>query len=226
MKTIVYVDGFNFYYGACKGTPHRWVNPWRVAELLLPSPDHELVALFYFTAAIKPQPHDPGQRQRQQCYWRALRTVPHLTLVEGTFLQSRKKMPRVEPRWIRALQRRLSHWPRFRRWAAPRTVDVLRSEEKGSDVNLATQLLLDAMDHRFDCAAVVSNDSDLLAPVRAARQRFGKHVGLLTGHQRPSRALTAEVNFVKHIRDGVMRLSQFPSPLSDANGTFHKPATW
>ena len=25
MKTIVYVDGFNLYYGAVKGTPHKWL---------------------------------------------------------------------------------------------------------------------------------------------------------------------------------------------------------
>jgi hypothetical protein len=226
MRTIVYVDGFNFYYGCCRGTPHRWVNPWRVAEHLLPAPDHELVALFYFTAAIKPQPHDPAQRQRQECYWRALRTVPNLRLVEGTFLQSRRQLPRVEPRWWRAIQRRLAHWPRLRPLAAPRTVAVLRSEEKGSDVNLATQLLLDALDHHFDCAAVVSNDSDLLAPIRAVRQRFGRKIGLLSGTAHPSRVLTAEVNFVKHIREGVMARSQFPPALTDARGTFHKPASW
>jgi uncharacterized LabA/DUF88 family protein len=226
MRTIVYVDGFNFYYGSCKGTPHRWVNPWRVAEHLLPAPDHELVALFYFTAAIKPQPHDPAQRQRQECYWRALRTVPNLSLVEGTYLQSRRQLPRVEPRWLRALRRRLARWPRLRPLAAPRTVAVLRAEEKGSDINLATQLLLDAFDHRFDCAAVLSNDSDLLAPIRAVRLRFGRRIGLLAGPSHPSRVLTAEVNFVKHIREGVMALSQFPPSLTDERGTFHKPAAW
>jgi uncharacterized LabA/DUF88 family protein len=84
-------------------------------------------------------------------------------------------------RWWRAIQRQLARWPRFRPLAAPRTVAVLRSEEKGSDVNLATQWLLDAVDHRFDCAAVVSNDSDLLAPIRALRQRFGRTIGLLSG---------------------------------------------
>ena len=178
MRTIVYVDGFNFYYGSCKGTPYRWVNPWRMAELLLPASSHQVVALYYFTAALKPQAHDPDRRQRQACYWRALRTIPHLTLIEGTFLESQKRMPRVESRIVRALQHQCARWPLLRPWAAPRTVSVLRSEEKGSDVNLASMLILDAAANCFDLALVVSNDTDLLMPIRIVREHFAKAVGV------------------------------------------------
>ena len=51
---------------------------------------------------------------------------------------------------------------------------VLRTEEKGSDVNLATYLLLDAFDNDYDTAIVVSNDSDFIHPIEVVRRRFGK----------------------------------------------------
>ena len=226
MRTTVYVDGFNFYYGCCKGTPYRWVNLQRLAEILLPASDHQITAVHYFTAAIKPRLHDPDQLQRQQLYWRALRTLPLLHLIEGTYLHSRKTMPKVESRPLRAVRRWLARWPRTRRWAEPSRVAVIRTEEKGSDVNLATRLLIDAFDDNFDCAAIVSNDSDLLAPIREVRHRFGKRIGILTGHVRPSRDLAAEAHFLKHIRAGVLQASLFPPELTDATGRFHKPRNW
>jgi hypothetical protein len=34
------------------------------------------------------------------------------------------------------------------------------------------------------------------------------------------------VDFYKQIRRGVLEASQFSNPLTDAQGTFHKPPTW
>lgn len=42
-----------------------------------------------------------------------------------------------------------------------RTVSVLKTEEKGSDVNLAVDLLHDCVQGLYDCVVVISNDSDL-----------------------------------------------------------------
>ena len=44
-------------------------------------------------------------------------------------------------------------------------------EEKGSDVNVATQLLIDVLTGRVDAVMVFSNDSDLRLPLELARQR-------------------------------------------------------
>ena len=52
-----------------------------------------------------------------------------------------------------------------------RPVRVMKTEEKGSDVNLATYLLVDAFEDRFDVAVIISNDSDLKEPI-AARPFF------------------------------------------------------
>ena len=103
---------------------------------------------------------------------------------------------------------------------------VIKTEEKGSDVNLATHLLHDAHMGRFDVAVVVSNDSDLLEPIKIVREVLGKKVGVLNPHQNPSRALLPHIDFIKPIRGGVLRLSQFPATLSDARGTITKPTGW
>lgn len=50
-------------------------------------------------------------------------------------------------------------------------VSYLHQEEKGSDVNVGTHLLLDVLQRDVDAAIVVSNDSDLKLPVREARKR-------------------------------------------------------
>ena len=103
---------------------------------------------------------------------------------------------------------------------------VIKTEEKGSDVNLATHLLHDAHMGRFDVAVVVSNDSDLLEPIKIVRQELKKQVGILNPHLTASRALLPHCDFIKQIRAGVLHASQFPTTMTDAKGTFTKPPTW
>lgn len=57
---------------------------------------------------------------------------------------------------------------------APEIVEVLRTEEKGSDVNLATYLLLDAFREDAEVAVVVSDDFDLKEPLRVTRHVLGR----------------------------------------------------
>lgn len=109
---------------------------------------------------------------------------------------------------------------------AQKYVQVLKTEEKGSDVNLATHLLNDAHLGKFDIAVVISNDSDLLAPIKIVREQLGKKVGVLNPHQHPSRAIQPHIDFYKPIRSGVLQAAQFPLSLTDQHGTFTKPITW
>ena len=78
---------------------------------------------------------------------------------------------------------------------------MIRTEEKGSDVNLAVHLLNDGWLDAYDCAIVVSNDSDIAEAMRLVRQHHGERIGLVTpGTGRPSRQLMAHVDFSRHIR--------------------------
>ncbi|NDE94213.1 MAG: NYN domain-containing protein, partial [Betaproteobacteria bacterium] len=103
---------------------------------------------------------------------------------------------------------------------------VIKTEEKGSDVNLATHLLHDAHMDRFDVAVVVSNDSDLLGPIKIVRNELGKKVGILNPQKNPSRAILPHIDFIKQIRSGALGASQFPATMQDATGQFTKPAGW
>src|SRR6266540_5275919 len=143
---IAYIDGFNLYYGALKGTPYKWLDIVALARRLVP--DDHLVAVRYFTARVRPQPNDPQQPQRQQAYLRALDTLPLVTIHLGHYLSHATRMPLANPRPGRA-----------------GTVEVIKTEEKGSDVNLATYLLLDAFRQDCQAAVVISNDSDLKEPI-------------------------------------------------------------
>src|SRR5690242_8430004 len=76
--TNVYIDGFNLYYGAVRGTPYKWLNLAELCRIMLPQ--NQIKSIKYFTARVEPRPHDPGQATRQQTYIRALRTIPNLMI--------------------------------------------------------------------------------------------------------------------------------------------------
>ncbi len=105
-------------------------------------------------------------------------------------------------------------------------VKVINTEEKGSDVNLATHLLWDGVQDDYDIAVVISNDSDLLEPIKIVRGELNLQVGILNPHKQPARVLQQEADFLRPIRAGTLSLSQFPSVLKDANGTITKPSSW
>jgi uncharacterized LabA/DUF88 family protein len=207
--TNVYVDGFNLYYGCLKGQPHKWLDLEAICARLLPK--NEIKRIRYFTARVKEKPGDLQGPVRQQAYLRALYTLPKVEVHFGNFMVTETRMPLAQPPAVGA-----------------KTVKVIKTEEKGSDVNLATYLLVDAFRDDAEAFVVVSNDSDLTEPIRIVRHELGKVVGLLNPQPIPSRMLMrCNPNFIKQIRGGVLRASQFPPTLIDAVGaTITKPADW
>jgi len=188
MKTFVYVDGFNLYYGAVRGTPYKWLNVSELCRLLLPR--HEIVRIKYFTARVVARPDDVDQPTRQQIFLRALRTLPNVDIIFGHFLSTETMMPLAD---LKGAKRQYAR--------------VIKTEEKGSDVNLATHLVRDAFRKEFAAAVLITNDSDLQEPVRIVRQELGLPVGILNPHKRASRVLARQASFVKQIRKGVLRKS-------------------
>jgi uncharacterized LabA/DUF88 family protein len=108
----------------------------------------------------------------------------------------------------------------------PRTVEVVRTEEKGSDVNLATYLLLDAFQGRCDTAVVISNDSDLQEPIRVAEQQLGVRVGIVNPHPAARRSRALRSSFFKQLRPSVLASCQLPTVLKDDRGEIRKPPSW
>lgn len=116
---------------------------------------------------------------KQDAYLQALRlcgSVDHIE--EGHFVERYAEYPRAtrdsrgRPELVSTPGGRLD------------MVGVPRREEKGSDVNIASHLLRDALLGYVDAAIVVSNDSDLALPVRMLRER-GLPLG--TVNPRPGR---------------------------------------
>ena len=213
MRTCVYIDGFNFYYGAVKGTPYKWLDFSKLCGFLLPKSQIENIN--YYTARVKPPPDDPQQQTRQQAYLRALATIPNLETHFGLF--TRHKVYRPVAGYIP-----LGGSKKGDR----QTIRIVRTEEKGSDVNLASHLLHDGHLGRYDLAVLITNDSDLVTPIKLVREDLGLDVGVLNPQKHPSHELAGVATFMKTIRSGVVSQSQFPATLKDSKGVFRKPATW
>jgi uncharacterized LabA/DUF88 family protein len=204
--TNIYVDGFNLYYGAVKKTPYKWLDIAELCRRILPA--ITINRLRYFTATINDK-QDPKAPLRQQIYLRALATIPNLSVHEGFF--------QTKPTWA-VLETPPPPPPTF--------VRILKTEEKGSDVNLATYLMLDAFRKDFDQAIVVSSDSDLVEPIRIVQAEFGLPVGVFKPQKRGAYELRKVARFMRNIHSGSLAASQFPVTLTDAIGSFSKPAGW
>ena len=207
MRTFVYVDGFNLYYGALKDTPWKWLDLVALFRRIL-HPQHDILAVKYFTARVSGTHGDPSKPQRQDVYLRAVqRFRPEVEVYFGHFLSHTVRMPLARPAGNR------------------RSAEVVRTEEKGSDVNLAVHLLNDGWLDVYDCAVVVSNDSDLAEAMRLVNHQHGKRIGLITpGTRNPSRQLLARADFARRIRTGALQGSQLPDPIPGTN--IHRPADW
>src|SRR5580698_1513650 len=119
----VYIDGFNLYYGALKGSPYKWLDLAALCRRMLP--DDTIQSIEYFTAIVSARPYDLDLPVRQQVYLRALRTIPNLSICYGHFLTHSVRMVLTGSN------------PTKKVW-------VDKTEEKGSDVNLAAHLLHEA----------------------------------------------------------------------------------
>jgi uncharacterized LabA/DUF88 family protein len=255
MRTYVYIDGFNLYYGALKNTGYKWLNLRVLIELLVPPPN-TIDRIKYFTARVSGAAN-PDSPRRQQIYLNALRTVPGVEVHFGNFLPKAILRPLlVLPIANRAIgtpnpttlpagnfavaggnprmlcvgdHAQVSRIRRKRR--APRplpgAVNVLvhAMEEKGSDVNLAVHLLNDAWKDLYEAAVVVSNDTDLVMPIQMVTQERRKIVYLVC----PSNQGASQplVNVSTYVRH-IRPPMLAQSQLADPipGTTIRKPPTW
>jgi len=201
----VYIDGFNLYYGALKRSPYKWLDPAALSQTLLPS--DTIQQIHYFTARVSSRPYNPTSAHDQGLYIRALKTIPNLKIKYGHFLTH------SVPMYLTNVMPAQKVW-------------VDKTEEKGSDVNLASHLLRDGYARCFEVGALVTNDSDLAEPVRIVAEEIGLPVGIINPHQFHSRELRQYATFIKRIRQGDLATSQFPRTLTDRKGTFAKPTGW
>jgi uncharacterized LabA/DUF88 family protein len=205
VATIVYIDGFNLYYRALKGSPHKWLDLPALVDRVL---GEQVTLVRYFTARVSAMPHDPQAPARQQALLRVLEADPRIRIHYGQFKMREKVGELIKPP-----PKRL-------------TIATIRTfEEKGSDVNLAAYALADAYEGRADKVVLLTNDSDLATPAQLLRDR-GTTVGVIIP-KKGLRSNTVPADFYKTLRPGDLAASHLPDPARDRAGRpVSKPVGW
>jgi hypothetical protein len=102
LRTIIYIDGFNLYYRALRGTPYKWLNLQALCIDLL-DPSNNIEQIKYFTARVSGR-QDPDEPKRQHAYLRALDSLPRLEIFYGNFItktpMNRSASTPICARWI------------------------------------------------------------------------------------------------------------------------------
>lgn len=204
-RVTIYVDGFNLYYGLLKPNPAlKWLDLSALGGALRPG---DLVTVRYFTAKVRPLP-DPQTQMRQRLYLKALETLPNVVVHYGRFSANQVRMALVD-----------------RKPGQSGTALVWKTEEKGSDVNIATRLLLDGHDGLYDEAVVISGDSDLVEPIREANARFGP-VHVLNPRDVHS-DLSVAASSYGALDPALLPACQFPDVVELPSGrAVVRPSTW
>lgn len=234
LRTRVYVDGYNFYYGCLKGTCYKWLDLYQLfSQQVLPSIlvqragvpcRSELLpeAIQYFTARIIETAAKAADSVSSQArYHSALRKLHdgRIRIVEGYYSLTKVRMPRIDEacpgRWPRDCDR----------------VAVWKLEEKQSDVNLALHAYHDAASDQIDQAVIVSNDTDLMPALRMIRAHTKVIVGLviptLDRQRLPNADLAAHCHWVRrHLTVEELAASQLPRVIHGGKKPTVKPDSW
>ena len=200
-RVIAYIDGFNLYFGLKDSGLKNcyWLNIQSLAQKFL-KPQQQLDYVKYFTAKIK-QPSDKSQRQH--LYLQAIETLSDTSIYYGRYMQNEKTC-------------RLCGGKYF------------VNSEKMTDVNMAVEMMTDAMQDKFDTAFLISGDGDLTGPVRAIQNLFpSKKVFVMFPPKRFSHDLSKVASAFATIGERRIAKSLFPKQIILPNGyKIDSPPRW
>ena len=215
-KTLVYIDGYNLYYGLLKESPDsKWLN-LRALVAAMFKEKHEIRSIKFFTARVRTYPHDIAAEERQKIYLQALAAFGGVEIIEGFYSKKKIWLPHVNGKCKTCEE---SH---------AGMAHVVKLEEKRSDVNLAVAALVDAMRSDADCFVLVTGDSDQAGTVYALRHEFGKSVLVFNPHVAVSEHLKRAATYYAHIPRDLPAKCQLPDiiPIGTHGRTIHRPAAW
>ncbi len=205
-RTIIYIDGFNLFYGALKGTSDRWLDLERYFSLLRNEDD--LVAINYFTTRVS----RTESRRDQTTYIKALSTSPLVKVIEGRF----------KPKEIVCRVRRCSYRGSRK---------FIRLEEKRTDVAIAVTMLEDAFADSCDIFVLVSGDSDLVPAVNSIKANFPhKKVLVYVPARNPTGKHATELRSAadkgKDLPLKLLSRAQLPVSVPSESGALKRPPGW
>lgn len=199
-RTIVYVDGFNLYFGMVEGGLEncKWLNIKALIESCL-SNNQSLVQIKYFTSRVA---NNPTKQKRQTIYIEALETTG-IKIVYGLYRAKTIECNNCGHSW-------------------------LISSEKMTDVNIATHLIIDAFTDKFDTAILISGDSDLVPPIKAVHQQFpDKAISVFFPPERHNNTVAIAAKGSMILGRKKLMSNQFPNEIKKADGfILHKPTEW
>jgi len=214
-NTIVYIDGYNLYYGLLKGTPYKWLDLERFSKELV-GPGHNVVAVKYFTSLVRPHPYDVAAVERQNVYLQAIQSAAKVVTTLGFYSKRKKLLPAVEETC------------RVCATAEAGLVRVVVLEEKRTDVNMAVSIVVDAAKPEVDCVAVVTGDSDQAGAIEAARYTYAKKALVFNPHEAYSVNLKNAASYYQNIPRDLPARCQLPDaiPVGSHGNFIRRPAAW
>lgn len=165
LKTSIYIDGYNLYYGRLRGTQYKWLDVVALFSQITRSiePHSQIISVKFFTAPALPKfsRHGKESMRAQNDYHRALEAKypdkfekvlgSHVYEKDGT------KMP---------------VYVEGNLFDKDNTVRVWRLVEKKTDVNLALSMYRDASKRVLDQVVLISNDTDTEPAISALMEDF------------------------------------------------------
>lgn len=221
-----YIDGFNLYNGCLRSSPYRWLDLRALCEQL--ALGRTINHIRYFTARVH-----GVKALRQQVYLHALTSLPSVHVhTEGHFtvhtvVRPIANTPAKDMTAVLEYENGGTWHPLARPWPGHWLRASVRDvKEKGTDVNLATYLLVEAYAQDAHEAYVISGDSDLEMPIRIANGRVP--VGVVNPvFGRRSKELQAAASGYTTLNAHLLANSQFPQQVILPTGkTVTKPKTW
>lgn len=227
MKTTVYIDGYNLFYGCLKHSQDKWLDLYSLfaGVLRTQNPASELVDIKFFTADIKAKvaSHGDDAMIAQQTYHRALVALypDKINIFKGFYT--------LEKARLLAYQQPPNKSQR---------VDVWKLEEKQTDVNIALAAYRDAARGDVEQLVFVSNDTDLEPALAAIREDFGQQhtIGLVLPMRKTSRGihhragnqrLSVLANWTRrYLTDEELVAAQMPVIIPTRKKPIHKPIYW
>lgn len=242
MKTRIYVDGYNLYYGCLKKTPYKWLDLVGLFQNhLLPRSGertsllHSNEGVRFYTAEISDKASaDVRSVDDQRSYHAALTAYrPHtVKIIKGNYA-----IDKVDNRKYELTSEGKEKQPRECPY-----VKVWKFEEKQSDVNIAVDAVFDAMtDETLDQVVFVTNDTDIapaLAKIRVLNslgRRSPVKIGLIVpakeknGPRRTNRTLSDLADWtIDFIKNEELAISQLPCRVSEQNQkkAALRPVSW
>lgn len=228
LKTIVYIDGYNFYFGLLKNTAYKWLDVVGLVKHIchIQNPEFDVIAVKFFTAPVITRVSSKGDKagQAQNAYLKAL-TARHsdtLEIIQGYYILEKGFLPKYNTPIVK--EDRVAVW---------------RLEEKQTDVNIALHIYRDVTFNKCQQVVLVSSDSDLEPALKFCKQDYPNiQIGLILPRPKPieteslknrpqNKTLSVLSNWTRaYILEEELKKFQFPDKVPTHKKPAIKPDYW